>query len=434
MRRVGLAALEVGRGLAGGGSRREWRRSLASESGSGGGGGGGGVEKPGKSLLQRLADSVSAELEKDKALKEQLSRLKSERASMENTDALKQAREKYKKVELETVKQSQVIKERLDDLMGQMRKVVDEASKSEMGRKTLETSREIADSVGKAAAAAGDTAVAKTVATGMKTVKTEIDEVTAAKMYQRPETLLTRAHFSSSSGARRRAVEPDNESSEVVMHTESKWYAGIKNWYEASPAVKKMMDMKMEYDESESRLVRVARFFTDGIQSAMQNTTGTDVSEVLTEIQKVDPDFDRDKFVDFVTSVLIPNVMEAQVRGDVAVLADWCHEVPFRQLSVPIQQQKEIGYDASDSRILDISRVELMTGRMMDQGPVFIISFSAHVVSVLRNREGKVIEGDPDKVLKLTHIWALCRDMSELDPNAAWKVLECHFSPAEMTV
>lgn len=74
---------------------------------------GGDVERPSKNVVQRLADSVMAELRKDKQLKvassflvlfplkclspaqEQMERLRKERESLENTDALKAAREKY---------------------------------------------------------------------------------------------------------------------------------------------------------------------------------------------------------------------------------------------------------------------------------------------------------------------------------------------------
>ena len=30
-----------------------------------------------------------------------------------------------------------------------------------------------------------------------------------------------------------------------------------------------------------------------------------------------------------------------------------------------------------------------------------------------------------DKIKRVNHVWALCRDQSVLDPNAAWRVMEC---------
>ncbi|KAF4798284.1 hypothetical protein TURU_065680 [Turdus rufiventris] len=34
-------------------------------------------------------------------------------------------------------------------------------------------------------------------------------------------------------------------------------------------------------------------------------------------------------------------------------------------------------------------------GKMMEQGPVLIITFQAQVVTVLKNHRGDVVEGDP---------------------------------------
>lgn len=67
----------------------------------------------------------------------------------------------------------------------------------------------------------------------------------------------------------------------------------------------------------------------------------------------------------------------------------------------------------------------------MEQGPVIIISFSAQQVAVVRDALGKVIEGDPDKILKVFHVWALCRDPDIVDPRAAWRVLELSSAPQE---
>lgn len=60
----------------------------------------------------------------------------------------------------------------------------------------------------------------------------------------------------------------------------------------------------------------------------------------------------------------------------------------------------------------------------MDQGPVLVITFQAQQVMVLRNSKGQVVEGDPDKIMRFHYVWVLCRDQTELDPKAAWRVLE----------
>lgn len=73
-------------------------------------------------------------------------------------------------------------------------------------------------------------------------------------------------------------------------------------------------------------------------------------------------------------------------------------------------------------------------GKMMEQGPVLIITFQAQQIQCIRDANGVVKEGDPEKVLRVTHVWALCRDQSELNPWMAWRVLDVAMMPTEQWV
>lgn len=39
--------------------------------------------------------------------------------------------------------------------------------------------------------------------------------------------------------------------------------------------------------------------------------------------------------------------------------------------------------------------LQLAMGKMMEQGPVLIITFQAQLVMVIKNPKGEVVEGDP---------------------------------------
>lgn len=42
-----------------------------------------------------------------------------------------------------------------------------------------------------------------------------------------------------------------------------------------------------------------------------------------------------------------------------------------------------------------VCTLQLAMGKMMDQGPVLIITFQAQVVMVIRSPKGDIVEGDP---------------------------------------
>lgn len=184
------------------------------------------------------------------------------------------------------------------------------------------------------------------------------------------------------------------------------------------------MDWKMRYDESDNPMVRASRFltdkFTDLFSGVFQNT---ELSETLTQICKLDPDFDKEEFLKFCEHDIIPNILESMIRGDLEILKDWCYEAPFNVIATPLKLAIERKYKF-DSKIIDVDRIDLMAGKMMEHGPVLIITFQAQQIMCLRDKNGQVVEGDPNKVLRVTYVWALCRDTSELNPKAAWKLLD----------
>ena len=39
-----------------------------------------------------------------------------------------------------------------------------------------------------------------------------------------------------------------------------------------------------------------------------------------------------------------------------------------------------------------------------------------------------------EKVMRMMHVWALCRDQEELNPNAAWRLLDMSASSTEQAL
>lgn len=54
--------------------------------------------------------------------------------------------------------------------------------------------------------------------------------------------------------------------------------------------------------------------------------TQTDMAETLAEIQKIDPSFDKEEFIQQCRYEIIPSVLESFMQGNELVLKDWCHE------------------------------------------------------------------------------------------------------------
>lgn len=378
-----------------------------------------------------------------KEMKESLKKFREEAAKLEQSEALRKARQKYENIEAETAKGSQQIKEQLESIKEKIREGIEEAQKSDLGKLSREFTEEFAKSaktaaetIAKQSDQLGKSGAFQAVSSGIKAVKTEIDEATVpgSRVYKAPQKLRKRSEFSSgsrASAADDRVVSPNEEATGIELHRDSRWYQSWQNFRDNNQYVHKLFDLKTKYDESDNPLVRASRNLTDKVTDIFGGLfQKTELSEVLTEICKMDPNFDKNEFIRQCETDIIPNLLEAMVRGDLDILRDWCHDAPFNVLSTPIKQAVQMGC-RFDSKVLDVTNVDLAMGKIMEQGPVLIITFQSQQIMVVRNAKGEVVEGDPEKIMRMHYAWVLCRDQNELDPKAAWKLMDLSANSSE---
>ncbi|KAK9967144.1 hypothetical protein ABG768_001556 [Culter alburnus] len=392
-----------------------------------------------KGFLGEFLDNLKQELSKNKEMKENIKKFREEAKKLEESEALKQARRKYKTIESETVKTSEVLKKTLGTISDTVKEGLEEVGRSDIGKKIKEgveeaakTAKQSAETMSKGGEKLGKTGAFRAISQGVESVKKEIGELGQSGPYRPPSRLRKRSDFSSKAGgAEAKVFEANEEALGVVLHKDSKWYQQWKDFKDNNVVFNRFFEMKMKYDESDNAFIRASRAVTDKMTDIIGGLfSKTEMSEVLTEILKVDPNFDKDSFLKQCERDIIPNILEAMIQGELDVLKDWCYEATYSQLAHPIQQAKAMGLQFH-SKILDIDNIDLAMGKMMEQGPVLIITFQAQLVMVIRNMKGEVVEGDPEKVLRMMYVWALCRDQDELNPYAAWRLLDISASSTE---
>ncbi|XP_062608986.1 mitochondrial import inner membrane translocase subunit TIM44-like [Saccostrea cucullata] len=385
-----------------------------------------------RNFFQKLISQVQEDLKKNKEIKENLKKFREERKSLEESEALLKAREKFKKVQEETKKSSTVFQKTFEDVKGKVSETVDEVSKSEFGKKSKEFTEELGKTAGKAAetiSSAGEqlakTQPMKKVAQGVKTVSEELDELAFSRnrIYKAPERPLKRSEFRTIK-KEEKEIKVDDETTGVTLHKDSKFYQSWQNFKENNAYLNKMFELKMRYDESDNPAIRVTRAVTDLIGRALGSVmTPSTLSEALTEINKYDPSFTPESFASYCETIVVPHILEAMIRADLEVLKDWLHESAYNVTSAILKPYIEARYKPC-SQIIDIGRVDVLGGQVMEQGPVLLIQFHAHQIECWRDFKNEVVVGSPDDIFKMTYTWALCRDQDELDPKAAWKLLE----------
>ncbi len=122
---------------------------------------------------------------------------------------------------------------------------------------------------------------------------------------------------------------------------------------------KELFEYKTQYDESENPIIRATRGLTERFTTMFGGMfKSTEMSEVLTEIVRVEPSFSLDSFLKRVQNDIIPNVMEALSQGEMEILKDWCTETAFNMLTHPIEQCKQLKFQYCNE-VLDISHLDV---------------------------------------------------------------------------
>jgi len=381
-------------------------------------------------FLSQFIENIKNEMDKNKEMRENIKKFREEAQKLEQSEALKSARHKFNMVESEAQKSSSILKEQIGTIKDKMSDVIEEAKKTEISKKASritegisKTAKGVSDTISEQGVKIGQTPAFKAISDTTSMLKEEIDTHNInSRVYKPPKRLRKRVETELASTDR--IVQANTDATGVELHKDSKFYQSWENFKNNNTYVNKVLDWKVKYEESENPVIRASRVLTDKVSDIMGGLfSKTELSETLTEICRIDPNFEQKQFLQDCATDIIPNILEAMARGDLEILKDWCFEGTYNIISTPIKQAKLSGLHL-DSKILDIENLDIAMGQVMEQGPVLIITFQAQQIMCVRDQSRNVVEGDPEKVMRVNYVWVLCRDPNELNPKSAWRLME----------
>ena len=149
---------------------------------------------------------------------------------------------------------------------------------------------------------------------------------------------------------------------------------------------------------------------------------------VIKKFREMDPSFQLEPFLTEMRTYILPEVLEAYVKGDVETLKLWLSAAQFQVYSALMQQYTQTGL-YSDGKILDIRNVDILSARILDPGevPVFVLMARTQEVHVYRKKEtGDLAAGMEDKVQQVTYAIGVTRLPEEVaNPETrGWRLIE----------
>ncbi|CAF1069448.1 unnamed protein product [Adineta steineri] len=378
-----------------------------------------------KGFIGSLMDNIKEELNKNKDIKDNIKKFRDQAKKLEDSDALKEARDKYKTLERETMKSSTAFREKLGEIGGKVKESDVLKKASDFGQEIGKQAQKAAGKISETTEQFTGTAAYKKVSERLGTIKEEVGDATklSRQLGYRPPAVL-RKRSDTDTIKKDKVFSADTETQTVAVHKDSQWFQNWQNFKDNNTYLNKLFDLKSKYDESDNLVVRVARTFTDRVSGALSSIfSQSETSEALTEICRVDPTFDVAQFLRVVQYDIIPNIFESLARGELEILRDWCTEAVYNVLIHPINTSKALNYKYH-LKIIDLGDVELVAAKIMEMGPVLVVNFQAQQIAYIADATGQIREGDPEQINRINYIFALGRDPTILDPLAAWRLVD----------
>jgi predicted lipid-binding transport protein (Tim44 family) len=146
---------------------------------------------------------------------------------------------------------------------------------------------------------------------------------------------------------------------------------------------------------------------------------GSPVANALDAIAGEDKSFDGKHFIAGARAAY-EMIVTAFAEGDRRTLKNLLSRDVYEGFEAAIRDRETKG-ETSESRFVSIDKSDITEAELRGKTAQVTIRFVSQLVSVTRDRNGAVIDGNPDKVTDVTDIWTFARDLSSRDPN--WKLV-----------
>ncbi|GBF67203.1 mitochondrial import inner membrane translocase subunit [Trichophyton mentagrophytes] len=222
-----------------------------------------------------------------------------------------------------------------------------------------------------------------------------------------------------------RMEEDPNAGTNVTLHKDAAWKESWREFRDTSPMMQRLFSLKNTYEESENPLISTARSISDRVAGFFAEN---ETAMVIKAFRQMDPNFQIEPFLREMREYILPEVLDAYVKGDVETLKLWLSDAQFHVYAALTKQYKTAGLK-SDGRILDIRHVDISHARMLEPGdiPVFIITCRSQEIHVYRKEKtGELAAGMEDKVQLVTYAIGVTRIPDEVNnpETRGWRLIE----------
>lgn len=374
-----------------------------------------------RSPAQIFRDTFKKEWQKSQELQDNIKTLQDASGRLGESEAYKKAREAYVKAQ----KGSTIVGKTLKKTGETVEDIASKAWESEIAKSTRQAASATAKKIDESLEPVRQTKIYKDVSEVM-------DDGNSSRYggFITKEQRRLKREQDLLSGKRPRAVKGNEEAGTALVATniEAKESFGkkVEDFKEKTLVGRALHRVKSKlWDESGNPLIVFLRKIFNKIGGFFAET---EAARVLGQFKMMDPTFTNDSFTKHLREYIIPEILEAYVKGDEKVLKKWFSEAPY---NVYAAQQKAFREQQlfADGRILDIRGVEIVSAKMLPPQdiPVLVVGCRAQEIHLYRKaKTGEVAAGHESNIMMSSYAMVFTREQEQIDDEETegWKILE----------
>lgn len=162
---------------------------------------------------------------------------------------------------------------------------------------------------------------------------------------------------------------------------------------------------------------RQARRLASEIEQYSDGNAG--VAEGLKSIAEADPSFSPKTFLEG-AKMAYEMIVMSFADGDRKALKTLLSKEVYEGFVSAISEREARG-EKVNSSFVGIDKADIVGAEMKGGDAHVTVRIVSQLISATLDKEGKVIEGDPDSVAEIKDVWTFARDTRSRDPN--WKLV-----------
>lgn len=127
------------------------------------------------------------------------------------------------------------------------------------------------------------------------------------------------------------------------------------------------------------------------------------------------PGFDHTQFLDGAKAAY-EMIVQGFARGDLEKIRPFVDPSVFKTFEIAVEGRRNAG-QTMDVTFVGIDKVEVVNASLQSRHVEVVLDFKSDQIRVVRDGNGEIVEGDPNRIDLVRDRWTFCRPLGSTDPN-----------------